>query len=134
MGHILCILVSRLISTSVSEGSWLLCMKWKGGVEVVLLLSLPVCLQFRFRQCQHVLAPTGALLRCCLTEYTGCCVSALLCICWVRRSMGSCVRDWRVDGESESNFKLFSLIFYRFTILSFQFHQLGNSRAYSSFY
>ena len=46
-------------------------LRWRGGVEGVLLLPLPVCLQSRFRQCQHVLAPTGALLCCCLTKYTG---------------------------------------------------------------
>ena len=87
VGHIHCFLVSRLISTSVSEGSWLLCMRWRGEVEGVLLrwrgevegvllLPLPVCLQSRFQQCQHVLAPTGAVLCCCLTEYTGFCVAA----------------------------------------------------------
>ena len=35
-----------------------------------MLLPLPVCLQSRFRQCQHVLAPTGALPYCCWTEHT----------------------------------------------------------------
>ena len=50
-------------------------MRWRGEFEGVLLLPLPVCLQSRFQQCQHVLAPTGALLCCCLTEYTGCCVA-----------------------------------------------------------
>ena len=69
-------LVSRLISASVSEGSWLLCVRWRGVVEGVLLLRLPVCLQSRFQQCQHMLAPTGVLLCCCLTEYAGCCVAA----------------------------------------------------------
>ena len=51
-------------------------MRWRSEVEGVLLLPLPVCLQSRFQQCQHVLAPTGALLCCCLTEYAGCCVAA----------------------------------------------------------
>ena len=41
-----------------------------------MLLPLPVCLLSRFQQCQHVLAPTGALLCCCLIEYAGCCVAA----------------------------------------------------------
>ena len=45
----------------------------RGGVEGVSLWPLPVCLQFRFRRCQHVLAPIGAL-PCCWTEHTGCCV------------------------------------------------------------
>ena len=76
MGHIHCFSVSRLISGSISEGSWLLCMRWRGGVEEGLLLPLQVCLQSCFWQYQHVLAPTGALLCCCLTEYTGCCVAA----------------------------------------------------------
>ena len=51
-------------------------MWWRSEVEGVLLLPLPVCLQSRFQQCQHVLAPTGALLCCCLIEYAGCCVAA----------------------------------------------------------
>ena len=51
-------------------------MRWRSEVEGVLLLPLPVCLQSCFQQCQHVLAPTGALLCCCLTEYAGCCVTA----------------------------------------------------------
>ena len=51
-------------------------MRWRSEVEGVLLLPLPVCLQSRFQQCQHVLAPTGALLCCCLIEYAGCCVAA----------------------------------------------------------
>ena len=76
MGHIHCFLISRLISASVSEGSWLLCMWWRSEVEGVLLLPLPVCLQSRFQQCQHVLAPTGALLCCCLIEYAVYCVAA----------------------------------------------------------
>ena len=50
-------------------------MWWRSEVEGVLLLPLPVCLQSRFQQCQHVLAPTGALLCCCLIEYAGCCVA-----------------------------------------------------------
>ena len=76
VGHIHCFLVSRLISASVSRGSCLLCMRRRGEVQGVLLLPLPVCLQSCFQQCQHVLAPTGALLCYCLTEYTGCCVAA----------------------------------------------------------
>ena len=71
MGHIRCLSVSRLISAALSEGPRFLCMRWRGGVEGVLLLPLPVCLQSHFRQCQHVLAPTGALPCCC----TGCCVA-----------------------------------------------------------
>ena len=51
-------------------------MWWRSEAEGVLLLPLPVCLQSRFQQCQHVLAPTGALLCCCLIEYAGCCVAA----------------------------------------------------------
>ena len=51
-------------------------MRWRSEVEGVLLLPLPVCLQSRFQQCQHVLASSGALLCCCLTEYAGCCVAA----------------------------------------------------------
>ena len=51
-------------------------MWWRSEVEGVLLLPLPVCLQSRFQHCQHVLAPTGALLCCCLIEYAGCCVAA----------------------------------------------------------
>ena len=54
-----------------------------------MLLPLPVCLQSCFRQCQHVLAPTGALLCCCLTEYTGCCVAA------------GCEGQWRHLRETE---------------------------------
>ena len=51
-------------------------MRWRGEVEGVLLLPLPVRLQSPFQQCQHVLAPTGALLCCCLIEYAGCFVAA----------------------------------------------------------
>ena len=51
-------------------------MWWRSELEGVLLLPLPVCLQSRFQQCQHVLAPTRALLCCCLIEYAGCCVAA----------------------------------------------------------
>ena len=89
MGHIHCFLISRLISASVLEGSWLHCMWWRSEVEGVLLLPLPVCLQSRFQQCQHVLAPTGALLCCCLTEYAGCCVAA------------GCESRWGHSSETE---------------------------------
>ena len=51
-------------------------MRWRGEVEGDLLLLLLVCLQSHFQQCQHVLAPIGALLCCYLTEYTGCCIAA----------------------------------------------------------
>ena len=51
-------------------------MRWRSEVEGVSLLPLPVCLLSGFQQCQHVLALTGALLCCCLTEYAGCCVAA----------------------------------------------------------
>ena len=58
VGHIHYFSVSRLISGSVLEGSRLPCMRWRGGVEGVLLLPLPICLKSRSRQCQHVLPPT----------------------------------------------------------------------------
>ena len=51
-------------------------MWWRSEAEGVLLLPLPVCLRYRFQQCLRVLAPTGALLCCCLIEYAGCCVAA----------------------------------------------------------
>ena len=51
-------------------------MRRRSEVEGVLLLPLPVCLQSRFQQFYHVLAPTETLLCCYLTEYAGCCVAA----------------------------------------------------------
>ena len=50
---------------------------WDGEVgSRELCCCLPICLQYCFRQCQHELVPTGAILCCCWTENTGCCVAA----------------------------------------------------------
>ena len=44
VGHIHCFSVSGLISASASEGSWLLCMRWRGGVgEFCCCLCQSVC-------------------------------------------------------------------------------------------
>ena len=74
---------------SVSEGSWLFCMRWRGGVEGVFLLPLPVLSAVLFLAMPTCAGTTGALLCCYLIEYTCCCVAV------------GCKGQWGYSWETE---------------------------------
>ena len=57
------------------NGIWLLFQWCRCRPGEVLLLPLPLCLQFHFRQCQHKLVPIWALLCYNGTGYTGDCIA-----------------------------------------------------------